>query len=179
MSARYLYGIEIVILHTVPRDLPTRLYIAAGLDINKKNGEHWYIKYITYFLNFFSLLRVWSLRDRERVEEIVSAYGVLTRDLFTSTNSWFSALTSKYGYIEKHLLEVDNSHLVSHHSIFVPAGDTGTFCFWAFVRYFRRFISTSSHFSFECVTATWLNDQTTCHSLPISANLYHLYPLSF
>ena len=70
-----------VMLYTAPAVLPRRLHIAVELN-NKKNNEHLYIKNITYFLYFPGLLRVWSVREKERESRrVMSAYEVDGRSL--------------------------------------------------------------------------------------------------
>ena len=113
-------------------------------------------------------------RERRRVEDIMSAYGELMGNLFTSTVSQDSTLTSEHGCFYKHIYLRWTTHIRSgHQSIFLPTGDTGPFCFPAFVRNFRCLILRSSHFSFQCIMTTWSIDLSTCHSFPISTSLSH------
>ena len=88
------------------------------------------------------------------------------------------SLTSEHNSFYKHIYSRLTTHIQSgRQSIFLLAGDT--FCFGAFVRYFRSLISRSSHFSFQCIKTNGLIDLSAGHLFPISASLCHLYPLSF
>ena len=82
-------------------------------SITTKNDEHVFIKRYNLFYLFLQLaMNVDS--KKERVEEIISAYGVLTGD-FTSTVSQDSALTSEHGCLYKQIYSRLTSHTWSGH----------------------------------------------------------------
>ena len=149
------------------------------LITKKNNDEHLYIRNIIYFLYFSGLLRMWRLKDKNEV--VMSAYRVLTGDLFTKTVSRDSTQTSEHGYFYKHIYSRMTTHLRSATRVFFFQLTTPVhFCFWDLL----SAISVALYvghliFLFQCITNTWLNDLSTCHSFPISESLCHDYPLSF
>ena len=103
-------------------------------------------------------------RERERVEEIMNAYGELTGDLFTLTVS--QDLLNHLNMVAF----INTSNWVWQ---IISSQATKVFSFQLatpvlFASGFLSTISVSSHFSFQCVTTTWLIDRLTCLSFSIS-----------
>ena len=165
------------LLCTAFRGLPSWLHTAGRLD-NKKMMNTCVSKYD--FLYFSGLLQMWILRERERVEEIMSAYGELTGDHPTLTACWYSLSHLNVGAFIN--ISTWGWQLSSRQVTKVFSFQLVTLLLYTsrlLSGYFRCLISRSSYFSFQCVRTTWLVNLSTCHSFPISATLCHLYPLSF
>ena len=101
----------------------------------------------------------------------MSVYGELTGFLFSSILSrdlpWhlnIAAFINSSTWSE----QFTSGHTTQR--IFLSTGDTGTFSFRAFVRYFGNLISRKSLFLDQCITTTWLIDLPICHSFPISSS---------
>ena len=104
-------------------------------------------------------------RERERASKRWLVHAEFWREISSLQRLAGISLTFDHGCFYKHIYSRLTILMRSgHQSIFLSAADTSTFRFWAFVRYFRSVISWSSHFSFQCVTTTWLIDLWTCHS---------------
>ena len=148
-----------------------------------KNNEHLYKKYNLFSLFFRLATNEESERERqtERKRESRRGYkcirGIDWRSLLL--NRYLGSVqTSEHGCFHRHIY----SRLTTSGQatgVFFPPGDNGTLGFQAFVLCFHSHICRSSHFLFQWVTTTWLTDQSTRHSFPISTSLCHLYPLSF
>ena len=109
----------------------------------------------------------------------MSTYGVLTGDLFISTVSLDSALTSEHDCIFKQIYSRSTTHIRSGHQYFSSCWRHWYFLLVGFCPLFLLPYIKVISFLIQCITTTWLIDPSACHSFLIFASLCHFYPLNF